>query len=160
MVRAADTLETVGLERFDEILVLLRERGGRVTLPRRAIIAALLDARTHVTAERLAEDVQRAHPDIHRATIYRTLVRLSELGVVTHVHLGHGPSLYHLSVDDHHHLVCDQCGTVVELPAGAFDALRRRVERDYGFHIDAHHFALGGRCAHCAEVPAATAARI
>jgi Fe2+ or Zn2+ uptake regulation protein len=138
-------------DRLEQILLRLRERGGRVTTPRRAIIAALLDGDHHVTAEALAEAVQRADPDIHRATVYRTLDTLTELGVVNHVHLGHGPAVYHLVEEEHHHLVCDSCGSVVELPANVFDALGRRVEQDYGFRLNAHHFALGGLCQRCAQ---------
>jgi Fur family transcriptional regulator, ferric uptake regulator len=137
-------------DRLDEILGQLRERGGRVTTPRRAIITALLDADDHVTADALVDAVRTAHPEIHLSTVYRTLERLTELGVINHVHLGHGPAVYHLAGDSHHHLVCDDCGAIIELPANAFDALVRRVERDYGFRLDAHHFALGGHCRSCA----------
>jgi Fur family transcriptional regulator, ferric uptake regulator len=136
--------------RLEEILERLRERGGRLTAPRRAIIAALLESKHHVTAETLADEVQRAHPEIHLATIYRTLDTLTDLGVINHVHLGHGPAVYHLVDDAHHHLVCDQCGTIVELPPDVFDSLGVRLEREYGFRLDAHHFALGGRCRSCA----------
>jgi Fur family transcriptional regulator, ferric uptake regulator len=139
----------VAAGRLEQVLCRLRERGGRVTVPRQAIIAALLEADDHVTAEALAEVVQGAHPGIHRATIYRTLDTLTDLGVVNHVHLGHGPAVYHLVDDAHHHLVCDHCGAVVELPPDVFDALGRRLAREYGFRLDAHHFALGGRCGNC-----------
>ena len=143
-------------DRLEEILDRLRERGGRVTRPRRAIITALLEADGHVTAESLADAVQRADPDIHLSTIYRTLERLTELDVVNHVHLGHGPAVYHLADDAHHHVVCDRCGSVVELPADVFEALGRRIERDHGFRLNAHHFALGGYCRRCVEEGAAS----
>lgn len=142
-------------DRLEEILDRLRGRGGRVTRPRRAIISALLVADGHVTAESLADAVQRADPDIHLSTIYRTLERLTELDVVNHVHLGHGPAVYHLADDSHHHVVCDRCGSVVELPADVFEALGRRIERDHGFRLNAHHFALGGSCRRCIEEGAA-----
>jgi Fur family transcriptional regulator, ferric uptake regulator len=136
-------------DRLEEILGRLRDRGGKVTTPRRAIITALLEADQHVTAEALVDGVRRANPEIHISTVYRTLETLTELGVINHVHLGHGPAVYHLTDDVHHHLVCDSCGAIIELPADLFDALGRRVERDYGFRLDAHHFALGGRCRNC-----------
>jgi Fur family ferric uptake transcriptional regulator len=137
-------------DRLEEILGRLRERGGRVTMPRRAIITALLEADDHVTADALVDAVRSAQPEIHLSTVYRTVETLTELGVINHVHIGHGPAVYHLADDSHHHLVCDGCGAIIELPANAFDALVRRVERDYGFRLDAHHFALGGHCRNCA----------
>ena len=138
-------------DRLEQILSLLRERGGRVTTPRRAIIRALVDADGHVTADDIAEAVQRAHPDIHRSTVYRTLDVLAQLGVVVHVHLGHGAAVYHLADEAHHHLVCDHCGAVIELPSQVLASLGRRIERDYGFRLGANHFALGGRCTSCAS---------
>jgi Fur family transcriptional regulator, ferric uptake regulator len=137
-------------DRLEEILGQLRERGGRVTVPRRAIIRALLEADDHVTADALVDAVRTAHPEIHLSTVYRTVERLTALGVINHVHLGHGPAVYHLAADSHHHLVCDGCGAIIELPASVFDALGQRVERDYGFRLDSHHFALGGHCRSCA----------
>lgn len=137
-------------ERLERILTLVRERGGRVTTPRRAIVTALIDADDHhVTADDLADAVQRAYPDVHRSTVYRTLDTLAELGVVNHVHLGHGPAVYHFTDDAHHHLVCQSCGRVIEIPESALTALRDRVARDYRFHLDANHFPLAGHCAGC-----------
>jgi Fe2+ or Zn2+ uptake regulation protein len=141
----------VAVERLDAILALIRERGGRVTIPRRAIVSALLAASpAHTTADELADKVQADHPDIHRSTVYRTLETLTELGVVDHVHLGHGPAVFHLTDDPHHHLICGRCGTVVEVPSSMLASLRRRIAERYGFELDAKHFALAGRCAACA----------
>lgn len=142
--------------RLDRILTLLRARGGRVTAPRRAIVAALLDAPEHVTAEKLAATVRAQHPDIHNSTVYRCLDTLADLGVVTHVHLGHGPAVYHLADEVHHHLVCDACGDVVVVPARMLGSFQRQIRQTYGFRLDATHFALAGRCAAClatAETP-------
>ena len=136
-------------ERVDAILRLLRERGGRLTVARRAIITALLDAEGHVTADDLTAAVQRAHPDVHLTTIYRCLDTLEELGVVDHVHLGHGRAVYHLATETHQHLVCEQCQAVVEVPDSLFADLGTRLQAEYGFSIRPHHFAVLGRCAAC-----------
>jgi Fur family ferric uptake transcriptional regulator len=137
--------------RLERILALVRARGGRVTTPRRAIVGALLAADGHVTAEQLADAVQRAHPDVHRSTVYRTLDALTELGVVDHVHLGHGPAVYHFTDQAHHHMVCQDCGRVVELPLSILAPVQRLIARDYGFDLDATHFALAGHCAACRQ---------
>jgi Fur family ferric uptake transcriptional regulator len=137
-------------DRLERILALVRERGGRVTTPRRAIVTALVDADDHVTADALADAVQRAHPDVHRSTVYRTLDTLTEMGVIDHAHLGHGPAVYHFTDDAHHHLVCQNCGRVIELPLSVLTPVQDRVARDYEFQIDATHFAIAGHCADCA----------
>ena len=133
------------------MLALVRDRGGRVTTTRRAIIASLLDAPDHhVTAQALAERVQAGHPDIHASTVYRTLDTLAELGVVEHTHLGHGATVYHLTDERHQHLVCEQCGAVVEVPLDVFDPLVAHLRAAYGFDVQPEHVALVGRCRDCA----------
>jgi len=129
-----------------EILARLRANGGRVTTARRALITALVEAHTHVSADDLAGLVQAAHPDVHRSTIYRTLDALEHLDVVDHVHLGHGRAMYHLADEPHHHLVCERCGCVIEVPDGLFADLAETLQSRYGFSIRPHHFAVLGRC--------------
>jgi Fur family ferric uptake transcriptional regulator len=135
--------------RLDELLGLVRASGGRVTTPRRAILAALLESGPHVTADELAKYVQARYPDVHMSTIYRTLETLTDLGVIDHVHLGHGRAVFHMADEMHEHLVCAQCGAVVEAPSEVFTDLARRIEDDYGFALDRGHFALSGMCSSC-----------
>jgi Fe2+ or Zn2+ uptake regulation protein len=137
--------------RLEEILELLRQRGGRVTTARRAIIATLLSSRNHVTADELAEQVQAAHPDVHLSTIYRCLDTLEKLELVDHVHLGHGRAVYHLTDEHHQHLVCESCGAVVEVPDDVFDDLAGRLRREFAFTLRAGHFAVAGLCRRCAR---------
>ena len=141
----------VATDRLDGLLSLVRERGGRVTTCRRAILSELVAASSHLTADDLAELVQRRHPDVHRSTIYRSLGDLEDLGIVDHVHLGHGRAVYHLADDAHQHLVCESCGAVVEVPDDLFRPVADRMLSDYGFHLRAGHFAVLGTCANCAR---------
>ena len=140
-------------ERLDRILALLRRRGGRVTSARRAVLTALLGHEEHASADELAAVVHASNPDVHLSTVYRTLDAFEQLGVVTHVHLGHGRAVYHLTDRIHHHAVCEQCDRVVQLPLEVFADLHARLRREFGFEVGAHHFALVGRCAACAADP-------
>ncbi len=142
-------------ERLGALLDSLRARGERLTTARRALLTALAQADDHRTAEELAAEVREAYPAIHRATIYRTLETLRRLGVVEHSHLGHGPAVYHLADDVHHHLVCDECGSVTEAASGLFTDLEDALLREYGFEMRARHFAVTGRCGACAAAAAA-----
>lgn len=137
--------------RLERILVRLRSSGGRITTARRALVSALVEADSHVTADDLAETVQRSHPDVHRSTIYRTLDALEELDIVDHVHLGHGRAVYHLLDDPHQHLVCEVCEAVIEVPDELFRSLARSLKDGYGFRLRPNHFAVLGRCATCAN---------
>jgi len=133
----------------DEVLALLRARGGRVTSPRRLLLESIFEADGHRTAEELAQVVREKAPDVHISTIYRNLESLEELGVIFHVHLGHGPATYHLASAPHGHLVCQVCGTTVEAPGDLFKSLSASAKSRFGFQIDPYHFAILGRCQAC-----------
>jgi Fe2+ or Zn2+ uptake regulation protein len=143
-------MEEVVADREEAILELLRADGGRVTTGRRAIVRALLAGPDHhVTAEDVAHTVQEDHPDVHLSTVYRTLDNLEQLGVVVRVNLGAGGAVYHLADHVHHHLVCESCGTVIEVPPTLVRSIARTVDDRYGFQLSGHHLVLTGRCEHC-----------
>jgi len=131
------------------IIATLRQQGVRITSARRAVIAALVRTDGHVTAEDIATAVQLDNPEIHLSTVYRTLESLEELGVVDHVHLGHGSAVYHLAANRHQHLVCENCKKVIHLPHGVVDKLARDIDTRYHFTLRPHHFALIGLCEDC-----------
>ncbi len=109
----------------------------------------LVRAKGHVTADELAADVQARFPSVNISTVYRTLDTLEDLGIVDHVHLGHGRAIYHLADDDHQHLVCEVCESVEEIPIGKLRPLLRTIQRDHGFEVDRRHFAIVGVCRRC-----------
>ena len=141
------------MDRTAAILQQLRGDGTRITPARRALVTALVEAGGHhVTAEDLVDTVQRSIPAVHRSTVYRTLEALEQAGVVEHVHLGHGRAVYHLSDDRHHHLVCDRCGSVVQVPEAVVAPLRDQLVDGYGFVVNGRHFALPGVCRACSAL--------
>lgn len=123
--------------------------GGRRTATRQSIVEAIVEAGGHVTADQVAETVQRRFPSVNLSTVYRTLEALTDLDVLHHVHLGHGRAVYHLTEEGHQHLFCEWCGRVQELASEEFDDLRSMLEREHGFALDDRHFAMVGRCRDC-----------
>jgi Fur family ferric uptake transcriptional regulator len=99
----------------------------------------------HATPDRVAEAV----PGIDLTTVYRTLEVLEQIGLLAHTHLGHGAPSYRLAEDDHVHVVCHHCSTVVDVPAGLADALAARLLAEQGFVLDRSHFTVFGTCADC-----------
>jgi Fur family ferric uptake transcriptional regulator len=137
-------------DRVESILAKIRARGGRATDARRATIGVLLNTgQSHLSAEDIVSQVKVHHPDVAESTIYRNLTALEELGVVEHVHLGHGPSTYHLTEDGHQHLLCERCGKVIEVPDETFAPLADQLADIYGFQIHPRHFAIMGLCRRC-----------
>jgi Fe2+ or Zn2+ uptake regulation protein len=136
-------------DRIDGLIAELRARGGRVTGARRGVLASLLAADGHLTAEELTMSVQAAQPDVHLSTVYRSLDALEQLGLVDHVHLGHGRAVYHLTDNPHQHLVCEACGAVIEVPDSTFSELAEQLRTRHGFALRPNHFAVLGRCSAC-----------
>lgn len=136
---------------LEDALELVRRSGGRVTASRRLLLRALFATSGHRTAEELAAEVQAEDPEIHISTVYRNLEELERLGVIVHSHFGHGPATYHLATSVHGHLVCEECGQLIEVPDAMFDGLADQARTHFGFTVDPHHVALLGRCADCSS---------
>lgn len=129
---------------------LLRARGDRMTGPRRAVLRALAARQLHLVPEQVVAAVAEVDPGVHRASVYRALEALSELGVVQHMHLGHGTTAYHLAAEHRHlHAACARCGAVVDLPGDLLDDVATRLDDGQGFALDPAHVALSGTCAGC-----------
>jgi Fur family ferric uptake transcriptional regulator len=147
---AAETLtEHADRQAIEDVLALVRRHGGRATPARRLLLNALFGCREHRSAEELAAEVHSRAPDVHLSTIYRNLEELERLGVIDSTRLGNGPATYHLASAAHGHLVCEECGTMVEVPDEIFADLVRVAGTEYGFAINPHRFAVTGRCANC-----------
>ncbi|MHB1930851.1 MAG: Fur family transcriptional regulator [Acidimicrobiales bacterium] len=135
----------------DDIIARLRANGGRATPARRATIEVLLAGGHdhHLSADDVAAAVRRRLPDVAESSVYRTLSLLEMMGLITHVHLGHGPSTFHLNDQTHRHLVCRSCQATIEVPAAEFVDLARRLDDKYGFTMRSEHFAILGECREC-----------
>lgn len=133
----------------EDVLALLRQRGGRATPARRLLLNALFASTRHRSAEDLAAEVHTHAPDVNMSTIYRNLDELERLGIIDSTRLGSGPATYHLATAAHGHLACEQCGTMTEVPDELFATLIRAADASYGFAINPHRFAVTGRCANC-----------
>jgi Fur family transcriptional regulator, ferric uptake regulator len=123
----------------------LRERGLRMTAQRERVMAAITEL-VHATPEQVGHAV----PDVDLTTVYRTLETLEQIGMLAHTHLGHGAPSYRLASDDHVHVVCHQCGSVQDAPAGLVDRLAGQLASERGFTVDRSHFTVFGTCADCA----------
>jgi Fe2+ or Zn2+ uptake regulation protein len=135
------------------IMDRLADAGGRRTASRQAIIEVIVEAGSHLTADEIAARVHERFPSVNLSTVYRTLDALTDLGIVDHVHFGHGRAVYHLTDEAHQHLVCERCGAVEELPVSRLRPFLRVLDREFGFELDRRHFALVGRCRACRTLP-------
>jgi len=135
-------------ERGAQILEKLHEGGGRITRTRRMILDVLLGADDHhLTAADVVEGVRRIDPDFPESTVYRTLARLEELGVVAPLAPVRAVT-YHVATDAHVHAVCDSCGTTFEHPPDVLSGVAAALDGE-GFELDLHRTTLHGVCRTC-----------
>jgi Fur family ferric uptake transcriptional regulator len=127
-----------------DLATRLRERGLRMTAQREQILTAVREL-NHATPEQINDAV----PDVDLTTVYRTLELLEELGIIRHAHLDHGAPAYRPAEDEHIHVVCHTCKSVIDAPPDLVTALERRLFDEQGFVLDRSHFTVFGRCAPC-----------
>jgi len=150
---------TAARPRVAAAIQILRDRNERVTAARGALIEVLDGTQDHLTADEIVGRVEQTVPSVHRATVYRALATLGDLGLVTHTHIGGSAAVYHLTVAPepaaggvgHAHLQCTACHAVIDIPATALDPLRRQIADDLGFRLEPQHAALLGVCADCQD---------
>ncbi len=131
--------------RVGEMLVRLRESGGRITSGRVAILRAL------VGGHRSADEILRAVPGSARATVYKTLDALKALGEVVEIEGGDGRAHYDaLRPEPHPHAVCTRCGRVEDVEIPAFAAIAPHAE-GLGLRVQAVRLDVLVLCADCAE---------
>jgi Fur family transcriptional regulator, ferric uptake regulator len=124
--------------------------GRRLTGPRRAILDLIAARDGHFTAADLVADVRERRLGIGRATVFRALDVLTDLGVVERLDLPSGEHAY-VACDPshHHHVVCSGCGRSVDVEDAGLTAVVDAVEARTGYRIDRHRLELFGRCPEC-----------
>jgi Fur family ferric uptake transcriptional regulator len=143
--------DPLSFEGIDDVLAVLRENGFRVSASRRLVIEALFDADGPVSAERIAEGLGGTRTKSELTSVYRTLERLEELGVVRHVHIGHGPGLYALvGGGEHVYLACESCHRVTAVGVEELEPVSDQIRDRFGYEARLTHFAILGLCPECA----------
>jgi Fur family ferric uptake transcriptional regulator len=144
--------ERVRVADATQIIERLAEEGHRLTTPRQAIIKLVAPRHDHFSAQEVWDEVRSQYRGIGRATVFRTLDLLAELGVLNRIHTGDGCHRYTVcETRHHHHLMCVECGTVTPLEAAGIEQQIRRMAGDAGFDLLTHHLELIGRCARCRQ---------
>lgn len=122
---------------------LLRAAGVRMTPQRRAVLGVLDGNRSHPTAAEIIERVRARIGAVSVATIYNTLEKLVDLGLVRRLDVMEASAHYDPNTSAHHHFVCRECGAVLDAPP-------KFAARLAGF--DGHTIEdviLKGTCAKC-----------
>jgi Fur family transcriptional regulator, ferric uptake regulator len=135
----------------NSILRALDHAGFRLTRARRAVAGVIERQDGHFTAEDVLASSRIGHRRVGRATIFRSLDLLTELGLVERVDLPSGDHAYVTCApaSHHHHLVCAGCGRSVEIGELGLEPILGRIEQTTGYRIQSHRLELFGRCPDC-----------
>jgi Fur family ferric uptake transcriptional regulator len=139
-----------GIERLHEAV---RAKGLKQSAVRDEIARAALGYAGHFGVEDLVAMLRaRGDQNTHAATVYRTLPLLIDAGLIEMALVGRGDGQRYEAVferEHHDHIVCTQCGEVVEFHSETLEALQREIADRYGFVLEDHIHELRGRCKNC-----------
>ena len=139
---------------IEDPVALLRDAGLRVTRPRVAVIAALSQA-PHSEVDRIAADVRAELGAVSTQAVYDVLRALTDVGLARRIEPAGSPALFEMRVgDNHHHVVCRQCGAVADVECAHGSAPCLTASNDHGFTIDEAEVTYWGICPGCAAAQA------
>jgi Fur family ferric uptake transcriptional regulator len=136
---------------FSVFSAFLKRRGLKLTEQRRSILARALTEPKHFSAEQLLNDLKGRDASISKATVYRTLALLVESHLLESVDFERGYKLYERSLGHmhHDHLICNECGRIVEFHDEEIERAQQAVAVAHRFEIMWHTHKLYGLCQAC-----------
>jgi Fe2+ or Zn2+ uptake regulation protein len=135
-----------------EWLERLQDNGYRLTDPRRAVVDAIASSQHVLSPLDVFELAHARYPKLGLVTVYRTVEKLEELGLIQRVHQPSGCQAFIAAAPGHQHLlVCQECGRVEYFSGDTLDSLMAVVEGESGYHVQDHWLQLFGVCESCRE---------
>lgn len=134
--------------RLEHACSTLRAQGLPVTVQRRALLEHFVGRTDHPSVDMLHADLARTLPGVNRATVYRTLETLVELGLATRMAHQGAQGRYDPQVERHHHLICERCGAVEDIFSAPLDGLRLPQPAS-GFRARDYTVQFRGLCGAC-----------
>ncbi|KAB1502422.1 transcriptional repressor [Corynebacterium sp. 320] len=133
----------------------LRTRGPKIgqrnTRQRRAVVEVLDTLTTFCSAQDIHQQLTDRGHRVGLTTVYRTLQQLASMGAIDTLHDKSGETLYRscITEDHHHHLVCTNCRTTVEIDGGPVEAWAEDTASRFGFQKSGHTAEIFGLCSNC-----------
>jgi len=129
---------------------ILQKNGCRLTAPRRAVVETLSESMRALTPVEVYDAARKHCPGLGLVSVYRTLEKLEELGLVQRVHQTKDCQAFIRAGEGHQHLlVCNNCGKAVLFEGDQLDPLFNSVSKTTGFQIESHWLQVFGLCKTC-----------
>ncbi len=128
----------------------LKKSGVRITPQRHAVLECLLTSKTHPTADEIYKSLKDKFPNMSVATVYNNLRILKDLGLVRELTYGDDSSRFDSNMREHYHIICEDCGKIVDFHYPTLDEIESLAQKVSGFEISHHRMELYGKCEECA----------
>ncbi len=136
---------------LQNFLQFMPAKGYNLTEQRSFIAEEFFSLSGHYTLEELYAHISRKNPKIGQTTVYRTVKLLCEAGLAHEIHIGDGIAKYEVAYPDQHHdhIMCIECGTIIELSNNTIEELQQKMAAQHGFTLTGHTHNLYGVCPAC-----------
>ena len=139
-------------EIIDELRKIVKQKGLKYTEQREIVLSILLHAKEHLTAEEIYNQIKKDYPtsNVGIATVYRALSFLEEVDLITSITFGTEGKKYESNSKSHHdHLICTECGKIVEFVDEEIEKRQEKIAKANKFKITDHSMQLYGLCEVC-----------
>lgn len=143
-------------DRLQQAIDTLKGSGVRITPQRHAILQHLIETMSHPTADDIYKSLESKFPNMSVATVYNNLRVFKEAGLVKELTYGDSSSRFDCVTTDHYHIICKDCGKIVDFHYPGLDEVETLAEHVTGFKVGNHRMEVYGVCPSCQNQKAAT----
>lgn len=134
----------------------LKEKGFKITWQRKIVLDTIeKNSAKHLTSQELHDIIKLDNPEVGVATVYRTLIMLEKLSIITRISFDDGSARYELRNNykehRHHHLICNNCGEIEEVQDDLLEELESNIKKSKGFKVIDHMLKFYGLCKKCSQ---------
>ncbi|WP_018923329.1 peroxide-responsive transcriptional repressor PerR [Salsuginibacillus kocurii] len=138
-------------ERLQGAIDTLKNTKVRMTPQRHAILEYLFESMTHPTADEIYKALEGQFPNMSVATVYNNLRVFKDVGIVKELTYGDASSRFDCVTTEHYHVICNECGKIVDFEYPGIDEVESLAAHVTGFEVETHRMEIYGKCQPCAE---------
>lgn len=136
---------------LQEALDSLKGTGVRITPQRHAILEYLINSMSHPTADEIYKALEGKFPNMSVATVYNNLRVFREVGLVKELTYGDSSARFDFVTTNHYHVICKDCGKIVDFDYPALDEVEQFAAQVTGFKVNEHRMEVYGQCPECSN---------
>lgn len=137
--------------KLKEALESLKKTGVRITPQRHAILEYIINTMSHPTADEIYKALEEKFPNMSVATVYNNLRVFRQVGLVRELTYGDASSRFDFITSKHYHVICTNCGKIVDFHYPGLDEVEHLASHVTGFKISHHRMEVYGLCPDCSD---------